>query len=1206
MRNPRDDYWHKEDTGHDRLRNANSEEGGFFDFFPDPREIVRNVLPSAGRAAMGVVDFFGLGGAESRKRSAQMRQGLGEAIPGVAAELWRSAMDPDAGLLTHLSQSEDYPYLSSIGAATPFGPEGWRGFVRNIEQEPAEWIFDIGLSATGAGAGAVAARRASRILPDTPMKQFARQWSEVEVSSGGRLPSIDAPETHGGGRAIDWDEVNAEASFLADEEFFDIVPDIPVQAPRYSIHGIMRPQTSVYNYDLQGSYSGMDWTPPPRVIDRGWGAGAASKAQLDALKRQYPDRDYTGITKKEASNILSFEFHEAIYEGDAVDYQKAAALGIDLHDPRSAVAAQSWQAPEYVQSPNVLEWLQSQRPRPEGYEPIYNLLHRGDDVDARTSAQFSIYGNPAPLPQFGPHPRSGFGSDYHSGEISADRFSLGAKELGIGAGISVGVGGAVYGWQNYFGGEPAYVQPTIPHLSEVEREQALREIEGGGAATEKQIVALQRMYPDRDLSGITKSEASQLFDDFTPGPKMATEKQVAALQKMYPDREFDDLTMEQASELFSSFKRPVRSNEASEGQLNYLNQLRGGGGGFGDVMPIEDVDESDGLTSREVSTLIDFEKARRKSEAAGREAQGPAMASQGQLEYLAKLNPERYGGLVKTEDVVMGIEDVTFEDGLTRAEAATLFDYENAVRKSKEISEGAGGPAMASTAQVAALRRIFPDQFGQEPEKEVEAANYLNVNISDGITRQEAAHLFKSAEVARGMQGPEMASQSQISALRKIYPDKIGDVPEEPLTPLEQINLADGVTKEEARLAFQHVPESPPPMATKRQVAKLEAEFPHAFKDLGDVEAYLASGQSYGIVQSLEDIYDADTFTGRLYDAETGQTLKEDTVRLGDFNAPEIKPDQFKPKEYQLREAARARQARDVFRSMVERYNIGRDVENEGYVIPIQYRQDAGMPGGLERGFYGRVLGDVNFEGIDYEQFMIQQGMGSVYGANVEWGAEEIDPAMLWRRAPTYTQQLGDAASKALWDIPGNLVGGLLEGGDFADTLGGTLRGTASGLKDTAISQAKQTAVRATTDWFKETFTDDFTPSNLGFVERYVGDLGGLGGKAGNFLQSGVGSALGALALAAGTFYVGEKSLDAGYEEVVASKRDREGDFYEQFRTVQRGRGGEKMKGNENLLLAQIERMLRRVLKETGGRSFSKEVTRIGRQSKINSSRGLT
>ena len=91
--------------------------------------------------------------------------------------------------------------------------------------------------------------------------------------------------------------------------------------------------------------------------------------------------------------------------------------------------------------------------------------------------------------------------------------------------------------------------------------------------------------------------------------------------------------------------------------------------------------------------------------------------------------------------------------------------------------------------------------------------------------------------------------------------------------------------------------------------------------------------------------------------------------------------------------------------------------------------------------------------------------------------------------------------------------------------------------------------------------------------------------------------------MAAGTFYVGEKSLDAGYEEVVASKDDREGQFYEQFRKV---RGGRAMKQGDNLLISQIERMLRRVLKETGARSFSKEVTRIGRQDKINSSRGLT
>ena len=1159
MNNPRDDYWHREDTGHDRLRNANSDEGGFFDFLPDPREIARNVLPSAGRAAMGVVDFFGLGGAESRQRSAQMRAGLAHTIPGIASELWKSAMDPDAGLLTHLSQREQYPYLSSIGASTPFGPEGWGGFVRNIEQEPAEWMFDIGLSATGAGAGLVAARRASRFLPDTPMQQFARQWSEVPTQNiSSRVPGIDVPEMHGGGKPVEVSEQwqrNQKLGLTVDREFEDAymgenVIDKGAIEAAFARH---RDPSAEYRVRYQGTETFYRRGPGERATD------------VEIL-------GFRSIEDVEAAKVERHARLRSHITGDVpADVDDVVSVG-----------------PELSFTQRLENWIDRK---------TSDALERAEVREAAGKT--------------GGH---GLG-DYHSGEISGNKYMIGARELGIGAGVSVGVGGAVYGWQHYFGGTPAYVQPTIPHLSDIEREQALTEIEGGNEtqpATEKQIAALSRMYPDKDLSGTTKAEASKLFDDFVPAPetpKMATEKQIAALEKMYPDREFDDLTREQASELFSSFKRPQRStsDEASEAQVKYLNQLRGGGG-FGDVMPIEDVDESDGLTSGEVSTLIDFEKARRKSEVVGREAAGPAMASQGQLEYLAKLNPERYGGFAKTEDAVMGIEDVTFGDGITRAEAATLFDYEQAVRKSRETKEVAAGPAMASTSQVAALRKIYPDQFGQEPEKEVGVANYLNVNIEDGITRQEAAHLFKSAEVAREMKGPEMATESQISALRRIYPDRFEDIPEdaEPLVPLEQIEFGRTMTKEAARQAFRHVKESPPPMATKRQVAKLQAEFPHAFKNLGDAEAYLASGQSYGIVQSLEDIYDADTFTGMLYDAQTGQTLKEDTVRLGDFNAPEIRPDQFKPKEYQEREAARAREARDVFRSMVARYNVGRDVDTEGYVIPIQYRQDPAMPGGLERGFYGRVLGDVNFEGIDYEQFMIQQGMGSVYGAKVEWGAEEIDPAMLWRRAPTYAQQLGDAATQSLWNIPGNLVGGLLEGGDFTDTLGSTLRGTASGLKDVAISQAKQTVVRATTDWFKETFTDEFTPNNLGFVGRYVGDLGGLGGKAGDFLQSGVGGALGALALAAGTFYVGEKSLDAEYEEVVASKGDREGDFYEQFRTVQRERTGGSMKVNDNLLLAQIERMLRRVLKESGARSFGKEVTRIGRQQKINSTRGLT
>lgn len=1052
---------------------------------PNPATIAQNVPGSAWQAVTGVVDFFGLGGAESRARSAAMRQGLGETLSGLPGELWQSAMDPNAGLFDHFQQPDAYPILSGMASGTPFGPGGWGGFVQHVEQNPAEWLFDLGLSATGFGAAA----RLRRGVPSfTPMQQFARGWTEVDPSTvpnyPGRWVGGDAPAL---GADLEARVIGRQKSGLTvDPEFED-------------------------------AYVG------PEVIDR--------QALLDAFE-----------THRRAEYRVRYMGDEAFYRRNPETGQ-SEILGFR---PESEIVASRLERADQLRS-----HLGGGGEETLG---IFGRFERFMDRQADPIIESDI-----------PHSLG----DYHSGEIQQSKYLLGAREMAIGGGISLGVGSAVYGWQRYFGGDSG---SAIPHFTASEREQALREIQEGGDATEGQIAALSKMYPDKDLSNLTKVGASELFDSYERpqrAERMATDAQVAALSKMYPDRDLSGLTMSGASDLFSSYERPqrfarsARSDAATEGQLNFLNQLRSDGDRSGGVMPIEQVNEGDGTSKAEAAALIDYELAVKKSERIAREAQqgrqedeGPAMASQGQLDYLIRLNPDRYGSLgegiavergpgrSRRETDPMGIEDVDISDGLTKREASTLFDYEAAVKKSERIRREAAGPEMASKAQIAALRRRFP-------------------------------HMFED------------------------------DAEEESRIPFDEIEFGETMTAEQAREAFKYVPESPPPMATKRQVARLEAEFPHAFKNLGDADEYLASGQSYGIVRSLEDIYDADTFTGMLYNAETGQTLKEDTVRLGDFNAPEIRPDQFKPKEFQEREAARAREARDVFRSMVGRYNVGRDVENEGYVIPIEYRQDSAMPGGLERGMYGRVLGDVNFEGVDYEQFMIQQGMGSVYGAQVEWGAEEIDPASLWRRAPTYTEQLGDMASKALWNVPGNIVGGVLEGRGIGGSVEDTLRGTASGLRDAAISRAKQTAVRATTDWFKESFTDDFTPNELGFVQRYVGDLGGIGEKAGSFLKSGAGSALGALALAAGTFYIGEKSLDEGYEEVIASKDDREGQFYEQFRKVDRGRSGGGMQKSDGLLLAQIEKVFRKVLKESGERSFSKTVTRIGRQSKINIGRGL-
>ena len=503
------------------------------------------------------------------------------------------------------------------------------------------------------------------------------------------------------------------------------------------------------------------------------------------------------------------------------------------------------------------------------------------------------------------------------------------------------------------------------------------------------------------------------------------------------------------------------------------------------------------------------------------------------------------------------------------------------------------------------LQSLNPARYG-EPKYDVLPIE--DVDFTDGLTVQEGAALIDYEKAVQKSEGPPMASEAQVSALQRYFPQMFGDaeVEESPLVPLAQIDFTDGVTREEAREAFRHVKESPPPMATPRQVARLEMEFPHAFKQLGRAGEYLESGQSYGVVQSLEDIYDADTFTGMLFDAESGQTFKEDTVRLGDFDAPEIRPDRMKPREYQEREAARAREARDVFRSFVERFNVGRDVQEEGYVVPIEFRHDPNMLGGLDRGRFGRVLGDVNFEGIDYEQFMIQQQMGSVYGADIEWGAEQIDPLALWRRTPTLSENLGKDAEDTLWSIPTAIVGKVFGGENPVDAVTGTFGQIPGHLKNVAVQRAQQTATQATKDFFKERLTDEFTPNNLSFAQRYLGDFGGLGEKAGGFLESGFGAALAPIALAAGTALIGERSLDANYADVIPSEGEREKAWNQHLLDRREAQDGLAPQSSEAAGLRMIKRALREVLSETGLGSVGDLSVGISRKLRESDARGIT
>ena len=1142
---------------------------------PNPVEIARNLPASAGRMASEVGSFASdawdiartpahhLTRPGMQSEGEQLLLAYTQTFQSIGSELWRSAMDPNAGLLTHLGQAQQYPHLSQMAQGTPFGPGGWGGFVSHIEQNPAEWGLNIGLSAMGAG-GIAALRQGSRFLPvDTPAQRFARQWNEVDLAYSGRVPSINAPERHGGGRAIDIDALNAEAGFLADDEFLDIVPDVPM-AP--TVRRTARPQSSVYDYDSAGSYSGMDWRPPPKP--RPWGSDAATRPQLKALERMYPERDYTGITKGEASNILSFDFLENIYEGNPVDYARAAELGIDLPDTRSVREGMSFSAPEYVQRPDVLEWSQRSQ-RPEGFDPMYNLLHRGPEAPSRGSAQASIYGDPAPPPVYGPHPRGGQLGDYHSGEIETSRYALGAREVALGGGVSLAVGGGVYGWQHFFGGEPAYTSPTIPHFSETERAEAIRQIEGGGDATEGQKKALARMYPDKDLSGLTKKEASELFDNYerparTPtasGDAPASDAQVAALARGFGGR------------------TPAEP-------ANWLN-----------------TDISDGISRNEASHLFASLELKRIIDTAPKSAVETEVEKMATDAQVAALN--RAFGVSEPIEPANWL-NTNISDGISARESGHLFaslEVRKALQAAPRVSRQETPietEDMATEGQLGALGRIFPDM---QPREVIEPANWLNVDISDGISKKEASHLFASAEVKKAMAanaGPEMATEGQLKSLRRMYP---GMFPEhvEPEMTMADVDPSDGISKKEASFLFSQFKPSPE-LASYSQLEGLRSKYPNLLQRMGGAQEYLETGGSYFRLDDLRDIYDADTFLrGTLHDVESGQVIKGERIRVAEFDAPEIQPDLTKPKEYRDREAARAVEARDIVREYIRRFNEGRNVDEEGYIIPVDVQHLAG--GQIERGIYGRALASYNFPEFSLEHALIRQGLGSVYGSSVDFGAEQIDVGQAFRTEPTffegietdvrrYAEGLPEQIATGLWDSRGDIGGTLSQVGDELKALPGYL----------AKRHGRRVLGDFATDLAKNAFRPEHQKVPLNW-ERYVGSVPGLdklGSIGGKFL----GSALAPLALAAGTFYIGEKSLDAGYEEVIDTEQDRVEDFEAQFY----GRGEQQQVGGISsegvTLLRQIERIMRRVLSETSGVS-DRAVTAVGREIKTQMKRGV-
>ena len=133
-------------------------------YLPNPWTVIKHLPGAIGET---VTSLIGLATFSPIGTPTPEQAALAQFAIGVAPEIVRSARDPDAGLLTHLSDAENYPHLAALGAATPFGPRGWTGFVEHLEQNP-DWLIDVGLSipgisvATKVGRGARQVTRAAR------------------------------------------------------------------------------------------------------------------------------------------------------------------------------------------------------------------------------------------------------------------------------------------------------------------------------------------------------------------------------------------------------------------------------------------------------------------------------------------------------------------------------------------------------------------------------------------------------------------------------------------------------------------------------------------------------------------------------------------------------------------------------------------------------------------------------------------------------------------------------------------------------------------------------------------------------------------------------------------------------------------------------------------------------------------------------------
>lgn len=167
-------------------------------------------------------------------------------------------------------------------------------------------------------------------------------------------------------------------------------------------------------------------------------------------------------------------------------------------------------------------------------------------------------------------------------------------------------------------------------------------------------------------------------------------------------------------------------------------------------------------------------------------------------------------------------------------------------------------------------------------------------------------------------------------------------------------------------------------------------------------------------------------------------------------------------------------------------------------------------------------------------------------------------------------------------------------------------------LLDYPRQAMQRQGIRVAQNYAKDALFNLFRPEGqkllMGF-ENYLGDTlgGGLKEALGKEVFGvSVGAAAGAASLAGLTAFIGERSLDAGYADVIESESEREQRFYDRFReqpTVRSSEIGGKVLESEGIEKF-IERIVLRVLSEGKSDISDKLVTKIGRKVKVQMGRG--